>query len=171
MARWACVIVLAIGAFLFSACDAFVGTSSQITAEESRVREVLDRYLSSIDAADVALAAEVWAHGPTVEAVTPIGRFKGWDSVRNGLYINFLQKLFSERRLTSSDLSVQVVGDTAWAVFDWSFAAKRADGQPFASKGWESHVYQKVNSRWVIVQMHYSAPAQPQEQSAPSQSD
>ena len=82
--------------------------------------------------------------------------------MRNGLYINFLQKLFSERRLTSSDVSVQVVGDTASAVFDWSFAAKRADGQPFASKGWESHVYQKVNGRWIIVQMHYSAPAPPQ---------
>lgn len=162
MPRWASVIVLASGAFLVPACDGFVGTSSHITAEESRVREVLDRYLRSIDAADVALAAEVWAQRPTVEAVTPIGRFKGWDSVRNGLYINFLQKLFSERRLTPTDVSVQVVGDTAWAVFDWSFVAKRADGQPFASKGWESHVYEKVDGRWVIVQLHYSAPAQPQ---------
>jgi len=162
MPRWAFVIVLASGAFLIPACDGSVGTSSHITAEESRVREVLDRYLRSIDAADVALAAEVWAHGPTVEAVTPIGRFKGWDSVQNGLYINFLQKLFSERRLTPSDVSVRVVGDAAWAVFDWSFAAKRADGEPFASRGWESHVYQKVDGRWAIVQLHYSAPAQPQ---------
>jgi hypothetical protein len=79
MPRWAFVIVLASGAFLVPACDGFVGTSSHITDEESRVREVLDRYLRSIDAADVALAAEVWAHGPTVEAVTPLGRFKGWD--------------------------------------------------------------------------------------------
>ena len=162
MPRWTSVIVLALGAFLVAACDGVVGTSSRIAAEESRVREVLDRYLSSIDAADVALAAEVWAHDPTVEAVTPIGRFKGWDSVRTELYINFLQKLFSERRLTSSDVSIQVVGDTAWAVFDWSFAAKRAAGQPFVSKGWESHVYQKADGRWAIVQLHYSAPAQPQ---------
>jgi ketosteroid isomerase-like protein len=162
MPRWAFVIVLASGAFLVPACNGSVGTSSNITAEESRVREVLDRYLRSIDAADVALAAEVWAQRPAVEAVTPIGRFKGWDSVREELYINFLQKLFSERRLTSSDVSLQVNGDTAWAVFDWSFAAKLADGQPFASKGWESHVYEKVDGRWVIVQLHYSAPAQPQ---------
>jgi ketosteroid isomerase-like protein len=82
--------------------------------------------------------------------------------VRNGLYINFLQKMFSERRLTPSDVSVQVVGDTAWAVFDWSFAAKLADGTPYASKGWESHVYERVDGRWVIVQLHFSAPAQPQ---------
>jgi ketosteroid isomerase-like protein len=162
MPRWAFAIVLASGAFLVPACDGCVGTSSHITNEESRVQEVLDRYLRSIDAADVGLAAEVWAHGPTVEAVTPLGRFKGWDSVRDGLYVNFLQKLFSERRLTPSDVTIRVVGDAAWAVFDWSFAAKRADGQPFVSRGWESHVYQRVDGRWAIVQLHYSAPAQPQ---------
>jgi ketosteroid isomerase-like protein len=162
MTRWAFVIVLASGAFLVSACDGPVGTSSQVTAEESRVRDVLDRYLRSIDTADVALAAEVWAHGPTVEAVTPFGRFKGWDGVRNGLYINFLQKLFSERRLTPSDVSVRVVGDAAWAVFDWSFAAKGADGQPYVSSGRESHVYQRADGRWAIVQLHYSASPQPQ---------
>jgi ketosteroid isomerase-like protein len=162
MRRWALVIALASGAFLVPACGEFVGTASHLTEEESRVRKVLDEYFRSINAADVALAAEVWAQRPTVEAVTPIGRFKGWDSVRNELYINFLQKLFSERRLTPSGVTVRVVGDAAWAVFDWSFAAKRADGQPFASKGWESHVYEKVDGRWVIVQLHYSAPAQPQ---------
>jgi ketosteroid isomerase-like protein len=162
MRRWAFVIALASGALLVPACGGFVGTSSQLTEEESRVRGVLDAYLRSIDAADVAVAGEVWAQRPTVEAVTPIGRFKGWDSVRNDLYLNFLQKMFSERRLTPSDVTVRVVGDAAWAVFDWSFAATRADGQPFASKGWESHVYEKVGGRWVIVQLHYSAPAQPQ---------
>ena len=127
MPRWAFVIVLAIVAFLVSACDGFVGTSSQITAEESRVREVSDRYLSSIDAADVALAAEVWAHGPTVEAVTPIGRFKGWDSVRNGLYIKLPPEAVQrtaphvERRLVTG------CRRHGMGRVRRSFAAKRAD--------------------------------------------
>jgi hypothetical protein len=29
-------------------------------------------------------------------------------------------------------------GDVAWAVFDWSFSATRADGQPFMSMGWRA---------------------------------
>ncbi len=29
----------------------------------------------------------------------------------------------------------------------WTFTAKLADGQPFSSKGWESHVYQKLEAR------------------------
>ena len=40
----------------------------------------------------------------------------------------------------------------------WAFAIVLV----FVSSGWESHVYQKVDGRWVIVQLHYSAPAQPQ---------
>ena len=159
MPRWALAIALASGAFLVSACNGSVETS-QARVEEPRIRAVLDKYLRSIDTADVALASEVWARSPTVEAVTPLGRFKGWDSVRDGLYVNFLQKMFSERRLTPSDVSVRVDGDAAWAVFDWTFAAKRADGHPFVSSGWESHVYQRVNGRWALVQLHYSAPVQ-----------
>lgn len=137
-------------------------TSSQIAEGEPRVREVFDKYIRSINTADVALASEVWAQGPSVEAVTPFGRFTGWDTVRDGLYVNFLQKMFSKRSLTPSNVSVRVAGDVAWAVFDWSFSATRADGQPFVSMGWESHVYQRVDGRWAIVQLHYSAPVQPQ---------
>lgn len=160
MPRWVLVIALASGACLVPACAGSSGTSSPVEAEEPRVREVFNTYLRSIDGADVTLASEVWAQGPAVEAVTPLGRFKGWGAVRDGLYINFLQKSFSERRLTPSDVSVRVVGDAAWAVFDWAFAAKRTGGQPFMSRGWESHVYQRVNGRWALVQLHYSAPVQ-----------
>jgi len=162
MPKWALVIALASVTFLVPACDRSVGTSSPIAGEEPRVRAVLDTYLRSVDMADVALASEVWAQGPTVEAVTPIGRFKGWDSIRDELYVNFLQKTFTERRLTAGNVSLRVVGDVAWAVFDWSFAAKRVDGQPYASTGWESHVYQRVDGRWAIVHLHFSAPVQPQ---------
>jgi ketosteroid isomerase-like protein len=162
MPRWALVLVLASAAFLVPPCDGAIGTSSKTAKDEPLVREVFETYLRSIDAADVALASEVWAQSPDVEAVTPFGRFKGWDSVRDGLYVNFLQKMFSERSLTPSNVSVTVAGDAAWAVFDWSFAAKRAEGQPFESMGWESHVYQRVDGRWAIVQLHYSAPVQPQ---------
>ena len=49
------------------------------------------------------------------------------------------------------DRLITVSGNTAWAVFDWTFAAKLVNGQPFSSKGWESHVYQKIDGRWVII--------------------
>lgn len=162
MPKWVPVVALVGAAFLVPACAGSTGASSLLAEEEPRIRQVLETYVRSVDAADVTLASEVWARSPTVEAVTPFGRFKGWDTVRDRLYVDFLRKTFSERRFTPGNVSVQVAGDAAWAVFDWSFAAKRADGQLFASTGWESQVYQKIDGRWAIVQLHFSAPAQAQ---------
>jgi len=39
-----------------------------------------------------------------------------------------------------SNLSIHASGDTAWSAYDFTFVGKRANGQPSASKGWESHV-------------------------------
>ena len=43
-------------------------------------------------------------------------------------------------------------------VYDFVFTAKRADGQPFTSKGWESHGYQRTANGWRIAHLHYSVP-------------
>ena len=48
------------------------------------------------------------------------------------------------------------MGNSAWAVFDWDFTAKLANGQPFTSKGWESHVYEKTDCGWRISHLHGS---------------
>jgi hypothetical protein len=42
--------------------------------------------------------------------------------------------------------------------YDFVFTAKRADGQPFTSKGWESHGYQRTANGWRIAHLHYSVP-------------
>jgi hypothetical protein len=126
--------------------------------EKKNVQLLLDKYFESIRTADLAIAAQVWRQGPDTSAVIPFGRFTGWESVRDGIYVNFLQKAFVERNLRPDNVALTVSGDTAWAVFDWTFTGRLADGQPFSSKGWESHVYQKTDGRWAIVHLHYSAP-------------
>jgi ketosteroid isomerase-like protein len=126
--------------------------------EKKNVRQVLERYLESVKKADLAIASQVWRQGPETSAVIPLGRFTGWESVRDGVYVNFLQKAFVERDLRPDNLAITVSGDSAWAVFDWTFNGKLPDGQSYSSKGWESHVYQKTEGRWVIVHLHYSAP-------------
>ena len=125
------------------------------------VQQVLEKYLESVKTADVKLGSEVWLQDPDILVVTPFGRFQGWDSVRDGLYVNFLQKAFTERNLQASHLTIRVAGDAAWAVFDWTFTAKLANRQPFTSKGWESHGYQRTNQGWRIVHLHYSVPPPP----------
>src|SRR5437773_12128239 len=76
-------------------------TNAALAGDEAQdkkaVQQVLERYLRSVKTADLALAAEIWAHRGDVLVVTPFGRFQGWDQVRAELYVNFLQKSFVEQ--------------------------------------------------------------------------
>src|SRR5919199_806476 len=73
--------------------------------DRKNVRIVFDKYLQSVKAADVALASEIWSHDADITVVTPFGRFQGWDSVRDNLYVKFLQQTFSERNLQPSNVA------------------------------------------------------------------
>ena|SRR5216110_335160 len=131
------------------------------TSDQNQIRHLLDTYLESIRKADVTLASNVWSHRPDVVVVMPLGRFQGWDSVQRDLYVNFLQKGFLERDLQPGNVHIQVNGNSAWAVFDWTFTGKLANGQPMTSKGWESHVYERTGAGWRIAHLHYSAQLPP----------
>jgi len=65
--------------------------------------------------------------------------------------------MFSERKLTAHDVSVQVLGDAAVAEFYWDFVAKfRKDGSPISTHGRETQVYRKTSDGWRLVHVHYS---------------
>ena len=131
-------------------------------ADRKNVQQVFEQYVESVTRADVTLAAEIWSDAADIVVVTPFGRFQGWNSVRENIYVNFLQKTFIERNLQPSDLVIHTGGDSAWLVFDWTFTGKSAAGEPITSKGWESQVYRRTRAGWRIVQLHYSVPPPPQ---------
>jgi ketosteroid isomerase-like protein len=118
--------------------------------------KVFNKYLQSLDTADVALASQVWWQSPDVLVVTPSGRFTGWNGVKD-IYAN-MQKQFAERNVHASNVSIVVAGDAAWLVYDFVFTAKLANEQPFTSKGWESHGYLRTPNGWRIAHLHYSVP-------------
>jgi ketosteroid isomerase-like protein len=128
------------------------------------IEQLLQAYLQSVKTADVALASTVWMQSPDIVVVTPLGRYDGWDAVQRELYVNFLQKAFLERDLQASNVRIHVNGDSAWAIFDWNFTAKMANGQPMTSKGRETHVYEKTANGWRITHLHYSGLVPQQQQ-------
>ena len=139
-------------ALCVGACAAGVDTDQ----ERGQIQQLLDTYFQSVNEADVTLASTIWLQSPDIVVVTPLGRSEGWDSVQRDLYVNFLQKAFLERDLRPSNVRIHVNGNSAWAVFDWNFTAKLANGQAFTSKGRESHVYEKTDRGWRITHLHYS---------------
>jgi ketosteroid isomerase-like protein len=130
-----------------------VKTSSEDRAD---VERAFSKYQQSLETADVVLAAEVWLQSPDVLVVTPVGRFQGWDGVKQ-IWAG-MRKEFRERRVQASNISIVMAGDVAWLVYDFVFSAKLADGKPLLLKGWESHGYQRTADGWRIVHLHYSVP-------------
>ena len=124
--------------------------------DRSDIEQVFNKYLQSLDAADVTLASRVWLQSPDVLVVTPLGRFKGWDGVQE-IYARTLEQ-YPERNVQASNVAIVVAGDAAWLVYDFVFTAKLADGKPLIAKGWESHGYLKTGDGWRIAHLHYSVP-------------
>jgi ketosteroid isomerase-like protein len=127
--------------------------------DRADVEQVFNKYLQSLEAADVALASQVWLQSPDVLVVTPIGRFQGWDGVQE-IWAR-TQKEFSDRKVQASNVSIVVASGAAWLVYDFVFTATLADGKPLLLKGWESHGYQRTADGWRIAHLHYSVPPPP----------
>jgi len=157
MRRLALSVMLILASFL-AACQS---STADVQRDESAVREVFASYIKSVNTADVTVASTIWLQSENLVAITPFGRFQGWDHVRDEIYIKFLQRAFSERDLRPSNVSLDVIGDSAWLAYDWTFTGKLANGQPITSKGWESQMYRRGDQGWRIVHLHYSVPPPP----------
>lgn len=124
------------------------------------IEECIARYRRSIEKADTALAAQVWAATPEVSLIHPRGHEHGWEAVKANFYEKVMGTLFSSRALDVHDVQVRRYGDAAVAEFYWDFTAVvRADGSTRRTQGRESQVYVKTPEGWRLVHVHYSGPA------------
>lgn len=138
-------------------CAASRDKANDTQAATDAIRQQIANYTAALDAADIDLASQVWRTSPEVSFIHPAGHARGWEEVK-GIY-NFFGLSFSERKLTVSDISVHVNGETAWAEFDWRFAAKQSNGEAVQTEGRETQVYEKAGDRWELVHVHYSGRA------------
>lgn len=106
---------------------------------KTKFRELISKYARSIDGADTTLASQVWLDSPDVSFIHPLGHEHGFAQIKENIYSRLLGETFTERTLTSRDISVHVYEDAAWAEFYWDFAAKfRKDGSPISTHGRET---------------------------------
>lgn len=136
--------------------------------DSAEIRQLIEKYAKSVDDADTSLAAEVWWDSPEVSFIHPLGHEHGFEQIKQNVYKHLMGDTFSERKLSPRDVAVHVHGDSAWAEFYWDFVAKyRKNGSPVTSHGRETQVYWKMQGRWRLVHVHYSAmPVAPTPQEA-----
>lgn len=127
-------------------------------SDEDQIKAVLQKYAISVDNADVALAWEIWSHGPGVTFIHPLGTEHGFKQIADDVYIGIIGNMFSKRELVLHDPVIHIYGDTAWSEMTWTFHATKKDGSALTTEGRESQVYHKENGSWRIVLVHYSGP-------------
>jgi hypothetical protein len=134
-------------------------TNPHPSSAEAAVREGVDTYIRSIDAADTELAGRVFQTTPDTFFIHPRGTERGWDAVVTNFYGKTMRDSFSKRSLQLAEpVRVHVHGSSAVAEFSWKFdAVFRQDGKPLHTEGRESQTWADLPGLgWRIVAVHYS---------------
>jgi Xaa-Pro aminopeptidase len=127
------------------------------TADENLIRAQIARYAKSVDDVDMDLAAQVWWDSPDVSFIHPLGHDHGFEQIKADIYQKIMGGLFSERHLSPHDIAIHLYGDSAVVEFYWDFSAKmKKDGSAVTTHGRETQVYERKQSQWRLVHVHYS---------------
>jgi len=127
-------------------------------SDEEQIRGILQKYATSIDNADVALASEIWSHDSGVTFIYPLGTALGFQQIADEVYIGAMRTMFSKRELILHQPVIHVYTDAAWSEMTWTFRATKKDGSAITTEGRETQVYHKEQGVWRIVLVHYSGP-------------
>ena len=136
-------------------------SSGKAASETSvlQIKDLLQRYATSIDQANVALASNIWSHDSEVSFIYPLGTEVGYDNITLNVYQRLMGGYFSKRQLLIHNPTIHVYEDTAWSEFTWTFhATLRNDGTAVTTEGRETQIYRNEHGTWRIVHVHYSGP-------------
>lgn len=117
------------------------GSAQDIAA----IKKVIDQYADSITNYDLKEAERIWQTDDRTTFIHPRGNEYGWKAIRDHFYGTTMHEHFSKRHLYVRDISIQVYGDSAVAVFYWDFPAVfRTDGTEVTTHGRETQVYERT---------------------------
>jgi ketosteroid isomerase-like protein len=124
--------------------------------EQSRVQEVIEQYVMSVNRLDTEKAKTLWLEDPKISFIHPRGHETGLEQIIRLFYQETMGK-FSQRKLMPYNESITIVGDAALVVFYWKFDATFAhDNSPHHTEGRETQIMIKVDNEWKLMHIHYS---------------
>lgn len=137
-------------------CFGIIG-QAQINSDLEKINEVLSKYKTSINKADLELDRSIFLDSEEITFIHPRGHQKGWESIQEGIY-NMFGGRFSNRNLQSYDEQIILYDNIAVVEFYWIFDATFSDGSndTMQTKGRETQVMKKINDQWKIAHVHYS---------------
>ena len=134
---------------------------AQTTDEEAdrlAIEQVIDQYITSINACDTAIVNRIWSHGEEVSFIAPSGYYATYHAIRDQFVVGVFGMNFTQRKLQKDSLKISINGDSAWSEFSWTFHATRLDGSSHDTKGRETQIFERsTDGFWKLVHIHYSA--------------
>jgi ketosteroid isomerase-like protein len=128
-----------------------------IQAEQQKIKEVLDGYVTSIENEDMALYGKVVAHDADMVnfGSGAADRIVGWNALEKA--IQDQNAALSGTEITVSDETIKISpdGQSAWATSLWNFKALMGE-QALELPVRCTWILEKREAGWVIVHFHKS---------------
>ena len=135
-----------------------------IEAEKTSVKSVLDQFIQASETGDMELLSKVYAHDSdmVIFGTHANERIEGWDNLKKLMQQQFDSTGSSMYAVKNQVIKVHESGKAAWfsEIIDWELEYQ---GELVSMAGLRvTGVLEKRNGAWVIVQLHYSVPADDQ---------
>jgi ketosteroid isomerase-like protein len=130
------------------------------TVEQDKrdVAAVIEQYRLGFATLDVETLNDIWDQGYEniiyipLEAADPV---RGWAAVEQ--YYNRVASLLRARVMTVSGLSVDVIGDVAYAFCTFHFEGE-IKGKNHTADGRNTFILRRKNGAWKVIHYHESGP-------------
>ncbi len=124
---------------------------------DTKINNLLEKYVKSINQCDLEIAKEIWDWKGEVSFIHPLGYEYSYNDIIEHFYKTIMGGMFSKRNLVIKDLKYVIYGNTALVKFCWDFYAVSANtGEKIHTKGRESQFLVLQNNEFKITHIHYS---------------
>ena len=124
------------------------------TSDTERVNAASQLFIAAISARDIRAMDKLWAHESYVTFIGPLSTtvVVGWDGVMKAWEMRFNQ--FERVTISLADSHVHTNGKIAWSVGVEKVQLLRKDGGTLSFDAFVTNVFEKRDSRWLLVSHH-----------------
>ena len=129
-----------------------------VEAEKMEVLNILNQYINAMQTKSIETLAEIFSQDDDIMMLdgNTTKKFIGWGAIKTRYqeHFNSYEKL--DVKFRELNIKIHASGVVSWlsCVFDWNYLIQGRQGE---TKGLRATwVLQKKNSKWKVVQLHFS---------------
>jgi ketosteroid isomerase-like protein len=131
---------------------------AQQPSDLEAVEATHEAYHAAFGKEDIELLSDTWLHDQSVRLIVPPSDkiLRGWEEIRAEFQGAF--EVIDILSLSTNDAQTIVGEEIAWIVDVHELEMRTSDGQVIKPQFFSTHIFQKVDDRWLMVHHQASAP-------------